>query len=87
MARETCRKERDSNRCEALPTMWLPNPLQVRRTASQRLAMVTKEITVKRVTGWNTLMVGQGVVIGDRFSLGIGQIRTVRKAELQWIIA
>jgi len=43
MARKTCPKNREVNGCEALLTMWLKDSLQTLRTASQRLAMVTKK--------------------------------------------
>jgi hypothetical protein len=46
MDRETCLMKRDLKRYEALPTIRLKSSLQTLRTDSQRLAKVTKEITV-----------------------------------------
>jgi hypothetical protein len=75
---------REVRRCEALLTMWLKDSLQILRTASQRLAMVTnRNHCLKRHRLEHLLMVGQGVVIGYRYSDGIGKPRLGRKAELQ----
>jgi hypothetical protein len=75
---------REVRRCEALLTMWLKDSLQILRTASQRLAMVTnRNHCLKRHRLEHLLMVGQGVVIGYRYSDGIGQPRLGRKAELR----
>ena len=84
MAKETCPMKRDLRRCEALLTMWLRSSLQASRTASQRLAMVTKRNhCLKRHRLERLLMVGQGVVIGYWYSEGTGKSRWDRNAGLQ----
>ena len=83
MARETCLMKRDLRKCEALPTMWLKDFLQILRTASQRLAMVTnRNHCLKRHRLEHLLMVGQGVVIGYRYSDGTGMSHSGRSAGL-----
>ncbi len=83
MARETCSMKRDLRKCEALPTMWLKDSLQILRTASQRLAMVTnRNHCLKRHRLEHPLMVGQDVVIGYQYSDGTGKSRWGRNAEL-----
>ena len=83
MARGTCSMQRDLRECEAPPTMWLKDFLQTLRTASQRLAMVTnRNHCLKRHRLEHPLMVGQGVVIGYRYSDGAGKLRLGRSAGL-----
>lgn len=75
---------REVRRCEALLRMWLKDSLQILRTASQRLAMVTnRNHCLKRHRLEHPLMVGQGVVIGYQYSDGTGKSRRDRKAELR----
>ena len=83
MAKKTCLAKRDLKRCEALLTMRLKSSLQALRTASQRLAMVTKRNhCLKRHRLEHLLMVGQGVVIGYQYSEGIGKSRSDRNVGL-----
>jgi hypothetical protein len=84
MAKETCPMNREVRRCEALLTMWLKDSLQILRTASQKLAMVTnRNHCLKRHRLEHPLKVGQGVVIGYWYSEGTGKSRWDRKAELR----
>jgi len=84
MAKGTCLMERDPRRCEALLRMWLRDSLQILRTASQRLAMVTnRNHYLKRHRLEHLLMVGQGVVIGNQHSDGADKSRLDRSAGLQ----
>jgi len=87
MAKETCLMERDPRRCEALLRMWLRDSLQILRTASQRLAMVTnRNHCLKRHRLEHPLvtrMVGQGVVIGYQYFDGTGKSDLGRNTGLQ----